>query len=244
MVVEGKSKRKRARAVAKGVRDVRGEAASESVRIVVIDDHEVIRRGLREVFEQSPHQVVGETDSIEEALKLCQRLKPHVVLLDVRLEDSGPGRAESAFQLIGQVRLLSPETRIVVFSGYDNPNYVARAVAAGAHDYLLKGESTATIIEAIEAAAAGRPPQRTTNLRRVVGMMATRGPLLDHDSPLSPRESQVLRQVALGLSNKEIAETLSISVETVKEHVQNLLRKLAVNDRTQAAIWAIREGIA
>jgi DNA-binding NarL/FixJ family response regulator len=244
MVVDGKPKRKRAGAVAGRIHAARGEAASEAARIVVIDDHEVIRRGLREVFDQSPHQVVGETNTITEGLKLCQRLQPHVVLLDIRLEDSTPGTAEAAFQFIGQLRLLSPETRIVVFSGYDNPNYVARAMAAGAHDYLLKGESTATIIEAIEAAAAGRPPQRTTNLRRVVGMMANRGPLTDHDSPLSPRESQVLRQIALGLSNKEIAETLSISVETVKEHVQNLLRKLAVNDRTQAAIWAIREGIA
>ena len=90
----------------------------------------------------------------------------------------------------------------------------------------------------------GRPPERAAALRRTVGMMANRVMNDDGDSPLTPRESQVLTQIAHGLSNKEIAEVLAISVETVKEHVQNLLRKLAVNDRTQAAVWAIRQGLA
>jgi len=214
------------------------------VRVVVIDDHEIVRHGLRQVFDDSLHEVVAEASTLADGLKLCRQHKPDVVLLDVRLESVAPGRAGGSFEVISQIRQLSPQTRVVVFSGYDHPSYIARAVAAGAHDYLLKGESTATIIDAVEGAACDRQPPRATSLRRVVGMMANRGPLDDDDSPLTSRESQVLRQIALGLSNKEIAETLAISVETVKEHVQNLLRKLAVNDRTQAAVWAIRQGIA
>lgn len=211
--------------------------------VVVIDDHEVVRCGLREVIGGSSHQLVGEAATAGEGLQLCQSLAPHVVLLDIRFAEATAGTV-SSFELIAQIRATSPETRVVVFSAYDNPGYVSRAMAAGAHDYLLKGESAEVIIRAIESAAAGRPPERAAALRRTVGMMANRVMNDDGDSPLTPRESQVLAQIALGLSNKEIAEVLAISVETVKEHVQNLLRKLAVNDRTQAAVWAIRQGLA
>jgi DNA-binding NarL/FixJ family response regulator len=212
--------------------------------VVVIDDHEVVRYGLREVIGDSSHQLVGEAATASEGLQLCQSLTPHVVLLDIRFGEAAAAGAVSSFELIAQIRATSPETRVVVFSAHDNPGYVSRAMAAGAHDYLLKGESAAAIIRAIESAAAGRPPERAAALRRTVGMMANRVMNDDGDSPLTPRESQVLTQIAHGLSNKEIAEVLAISVETVKEHVQNLLRKLAVNDRTQAAVWAIRQGLA
>ena len=112
-----------------------------------------------------------------------------------------------------------PGVKCVMLSTFDNPTYVARAVAAGAHDYVLKGCSRAELIHSITAAAAGEAPARLGELRRVATTMA------------------------LGLSNKEIAQSLTISVETVKEHVQNVLRKLAVSDRTQAAVWAVRRGI-
>jgi DNA-binding NarL/FixJ family response regulator len=99
------------------------------------------------------------------------------------------------------------------------------------------------LIEAIQAAADGRSPSRTGELCRVANAMKTRQAIDDDDVPLTPRESQVLRHVALGLSNREIAHSLDIGVETVKEHVQNVLRKIAVNDRTQAAVWAVRKGL-
>jgi DNA-binding NarL/FixJ family response regulator len=213
-----------------GVRS-RASDSSQSVRVVVIDDHEVVRCGLRRVAEGASHHIVGEACTLEDGLQVCRTQKPDVVLLDIRVDRVDAMSSDAAggsFELIGQIRVVSPETRVVVLTSFDNPGYVARAMAAGAHDYVLKGESAAGIIEAIEDAAAGRPPVRATNLRRIVG---------------TARESQVLRQIALGLSNREIAETLAISVETVKEHVQNLLRKLALNDRTQAAVWAVRQGV-
>ncbi|MHC4406472.1 MAG: response regulator transcription factor, partial [Planctomycetota bacterium] len=126
---------------------------------------------------------------------------------------------------------------------YDNPTYVARAVALGAHDYVLKGSSREDMITTIQTAAAGESPSRVGELRRVANAMKLRQTVDDDEVPLTQRETQVLRHVALGLSNKEIGRSLEISVETVKEHVQNILRKIAVSDRTQAAVWAVRKGL-
>jgi DNA-binding NarL/FixJ family response regulator len=131
-----------------------------------------------------------------------------------------------------------------MLSAFDNPTYVARAVAAGAHDYLLKTISRADLIAAVTSAAAGEHATRSGELRRVAGQMSHRDKQPVAGVPLTPRETQVLRLVAMGLSNQEIADSLEISIETVKEHVQNMLRKLGLGDRTQAAVWALRHGLA
>ena len=212
--------------------------------VVVIDDHEIVRYGLREMLKDSPHRLVGEAATAEEGLAQCREHRPSVVMVDVRIGDSPTSGEGGTLELVSKIRQVARQARVVVFTAFDHPGYVAAALAAGAHDYLLKGEASEVILDAIAGAAAGLPPRRATSLRRVVGMMANRVDRADIDSPLTPRESQVLVEIASGLSNIEIAETLSISVETVKEHVQNLLRKLAVSDRTQAAVWAIRQGLA
>jgi len=130
-----------------------------------------------------------------------------------------------------------------MLSTYDNPTYVARSVALGANDYVLKGSSRDDMVAVIVAAAKGESPCHAGELRRIATAMKVRQVLDDDDVPLTQRETQVLRHVALGLSNKEIGRSLEISVETVKEHVQNILRKIAVSDRTQAAVWAVRKGL-
>ncbi|MEN6556576.1 MAG: response regulator transcription factor, partial [Thermoguttaceae bacterium] len=133
--------------------------------------------------------------------------------------------------------------RVIMLSTYDNPTYIARAVALGASDYVLKGSSREDLIATITSVAAGEAPSRSGELKKVAGTMKVRQAVDDDDVPLTQRETQVLRHVALGLSNKEIGKSLEISVETVKEHVQNILRKIAVTDRTQAAVWAVRKGL-
>ncbi len=130
-----------------------------------------------------------------------------------------------------------------MLSTYDNPTYIARSVALGAADYVLKGSPREDLIGTITAAAAGESPSRHGELKKIAGAMKVRQVIDDDDVPLTQRETQVLRHVALGLSNKEIGKSLEISVETVKEHVQNILRKIAVSDRTQAAVWAVRKGL-
>ena len=208
-----------------------------SVKVVIADDHEVVRRGLASLLAGSEVKILGEASNGEEALKLAKKLKPDVVLLDIRM----PGK--DGLATLEKIRAELPTVRVVMLSTFDNPTYVARAVAAGAHDYILKGSSRSEIIAAITGAAAGQLPARAGELRRVATTMANRVATPDPDIPLTQRETQVLRHMALGLSNKEIAQSLTISVETVKAHVQNILRKIAVSDRTQAAVWAVRRGL-
>ena len=130
---------------------------------------------------------------------------------------------------------------ILILSTFDNPTYVARAVALGASGYLLKGCSRDELIAGIRTAASGESAWTRDELRRVTGALATPRLTADVEVPLTQRESEVLRQLAYGLTNKEIANTLHISYETVKEHVQHILRKIGVSDRTQAAVWAVRK---
>lgn len=205
--------------------------------IVVIDDHEIVRQGLTSLFQDSPIRIVADSADVEGGIKAVRKAKPEVVLLDVRVGD------DDGLEAIKRIRSAAGECRVVVFSAFDNPTYIARAVSAGAHDYVLKTASRVEIITAVTNAAAGKQPARASELRRVAGAMANKTALVDSDVQLTPRESQVLRLIAMGLSNQEIADSLEISVETVKEHVQNMLRKMSLNDRTQAAVWAIRHGL-
>lgn len=208
-----------------------------SVRLLIADDHEVIRTGLITLLQGSGIEVVGQAASGKETVKMADQLKPDVVLLDIRMPD-GDG-----LSTLEKLRQKVPFAKVVMLSTYDNPTYVARAVALGAADFVLKGATREAIIDTIKAAAAGESPSRSGELRRVASTMKIRQVVDDDEVPLTQRETQVLRHVALGLSNKEIGRSLEISVETVKEHVQNILRKIAVNDRTQAAVWAVRKGL-
>jgi DNA-binding NarL/FixJ family response regulator len=211
--------------------------SAPGICVLIADDHEVVRQGLASVFKDSQIRIVGEATDAAEALKLARKLRPDVVTLDVRLGSS------DGLDAIKTIREACPDTRIVILSSFDSPTYIARAVSAGASDYVLKTASRQELIEAVTNAARGIPPSRSGEFRRIAGSMANKTLPDDIDVPLTPRETQVLRLVAMGLSNQEIADSLEISIETVKEHVQNLLRKLSLNDRTQAAVWAIRHGI-
>ncbi|MFH1918853.1 MAG: response regulator transcription factor [Planctomycetota bacterium] len=208
-----------------------------SVRLLIADDHEVIRKGLASLLAGSDIEIVAEAADGKEAVKEAEKHKPDVILLDIRMPD-GDGLAT-----LEKLRAQVPDSAVVMLSTYDNPTYVARSVALGASDYVLKGSSSQDLITTIQAAAAGESPSRVGELRRVAAAMKLRQVIDDDEVPLTQRETQVLRHVALGLSNKEIGRSLEISVETVKEHVQNILRKIAVSDRTQAAVWAVRKGL-
>ena len=208
-----------------------------SKRLLIVDDHEIIRLGLRTKLETTDIEVVGEATSAAEALEAVERLRPDAVLLDIRME-GGDG-----LNTLGRLKLDHQDLPIVLFSAYDNPTYIARAVALGAAGYVLKAAPTERLIDALNTALAGESAWTREELRRVTGALATPRLSQDIEVPLTQRESEVLRQMALGLTNKEIAKMLGISYETVKEHVQHILRKIGVTDRTQAAVWAVRKNL-
>ena len=208
-----------------------------SVKLLIADDHEVIRTGLAALLAGSDIEVVGQAATGKDTVKLAEQLRPDVILLDIRMPDA------DGLATLEKLRAKVPESRVVMLSTYDNPTYIARSVAMGAADYVLKGSSRDALVETIMSAASGDSPSRSGELRRIANAMNLRQPLDDDEVPLTQRETQVLRHVALGLSNKEIGRSLEISVETVKEHVQNILRKIAVSDRTQAAVWAVRKNL-
>lgn len=208
-----------------------------SIRVVVADDHEVVRRGLGVLFADTEISIVGEAATGEQAIEQTRKLKPDVLVLDIRM----PGM--DGIDTLEKIKTELPETKVVMMSTYDNPTYVARSSALGASDYVLKGSSREQILTAVTRAAAGEPAAPESMLYRVRGNMTRRREGNDQENPLTNRELQVLRHVSLGLSNREIGKSLTISIETVKEHVQNILRKIDVADRTQAAVWAVKRGL-
>ena len=209
-----------------------------AIRVLIADDHEILRSGLRAIFEGTDIKVVAEASSGKDALRLVGEKTVDVVILDVRMPDM------DGLNVLGRLKLDHPQMPVLMLSAYDNPTYVARAVALQAAGYLLKGADGDAIVEAIRKAATGQNVWTREELRRVSGALATPRASSDVEVPLTQRESEVLRQLALGLTNKEIAQALNISYETVKEHVQHILRKIGVTDRTQAAVWAVRKKLA
>jgi DNA-binding NarL/FixJ family response regulator len=198
----------------------------------------MLRAGLKCMLEGTEIKVVGEVATGQAAVKYCLEKEVDVVLLDVRIPD-GDG-----LTTLGRIRLDKPDLPILMFSAFDNPTYVARAVALGANGYLLKGCSRAALLTAIEAAAKGEHVWVRQELRRITAALATPRLAAEVEAPLSQREGEVLRHMAAGLTNKQIALALHIGCETVKEHVQHIIRKIGVTDRTQAAVWAVRKGLA
>jgi DNA-binding NarL/FixJ family response regulator len=208
-----------------------------ALRIVICDDHEVVRAGIKALLAGTDIRVIGEAADSRTALKLAAKHRPDLVLLDVRMPD-GDG-----LDCLARIKLDQPGTPVVMLSGFDNPTYVARAVALGAAGYMSKKAGRDEIIEGIRTAAAGETIWSREELRRVTGALATPRAGNEIDVPLTKRENEVLKQLAFGLTNKEIAQSLGISYETVKEHVQHILRKVGVSDRTQAAVWAVRKNL-
>jgi DNA-binding NarL/FixJ family response regulator len=205
--------------------------------MVVADDHEVIRTGLASLLQGTDIEIVDQAVNGEEAIEKALYHRPDVILMDVRM----PHR--DGIAALEEIRTKLPQIRVVMFSTYDNPTYVARSAALGAADYVLKSTTRDELIAAIRRAAEGEEPGENSLLHRVKRSMSRRKDAAEDSVPLTNRELQVLRHVALGLSNREIGRSLEISIETVKEHVQNILRKLDVKDRTQAAVWAVRRGL-
>jgi DNA-binding NarL/FixJ family response regulator len=196
------------------------------MKLLVADGHEVVRFGLREWCEG---WTVFEAADNDEAVRLYRKHKPDIVVIESRLPGDG-------LECLSRIKASDAGSHVLIFSGYDNPTYIARAIALGAQGYLSKGATNKEFVAAVKSVAAGGDVWTRDELRQVSGALAG-----SDGHQLTKREGEVLKQLAFGLTNKEIAQALGISYETVKEHVQHILRKLGVSDRTQAAVWAVRK---
>jgi two-component system, NarL family, response regulator LiaR len=205
-----------------------------TIKVLLVDDHAVVRQGLRMFLSLDPElEIVGEAGNGEEGLAMARQLQPDVVLMDLLM----PGMDGIAATAI--IRRELPDIEVIALTSVLEDRLVVDAIRAGATGYLLKDTNADELCQAIKAAAAGQvqlSPQAAARLMREVRIP-------DSPEALTARETEVLRLVAQGRANKEIATTLSISEKTVKTHVSNILDKLSVASRTQAALYAVRIGL-
>ncbi|AVT30334.1 MULTISPECIES: response regulator transcription factor [unclassified Plantactinospora] len=211
-----------------------------TIRVLIVDDEELIRVGLRAIVDAQPDlTVVGEAADGAEVPPLVGKLRPDVVLMDVRMP------AIDGIQATRHLLATSAEPpRILVVTTFENDEYVYQALRAGAHGFLLKRARPAEVVDAIRVVAKGESLLFPAALRRLVAAYAPGNPAGDRldRARLTEREGEVLRLMATGLSNSEIATELVLGVETVKTHVGNVLAKLGARDRTQAVIAAYEAG--
>lgn len=204
------------------------------IRLLIVDDHAVVRQGLQMFLKLDPDfEIVGEAVHGQQAIELVKSLKPDIVLMDLLMPVMG------GVEAIGVIRREFPEVEVIALTSVLEDKAVVDAVRAGAIGYLLKDTEADELIRSIKAAAAGQvqlSPQAAERLMREV-----RAP--DSLETLTERETEILRLIATGLSNKEIAEELVIGEKTVKTHVSNVLAKLNVRSRTQAALYAASIGL-
>jgi len=203
-------------------------------KILIADDHPVVREGILKLVLSAGMKVVGHVDSASKIVESIDNLKPSVLITEVRLG------GQDALKTLEKIE--GDECSVVVFSSYTNPTNIARAASLGCHDFIVKTSPNEELLSAVSSADSGAPTPQNSLLIQTRTRMRSSNPI-ENDSPLTNRETQVLRHVSMGLSNREVGKSLGISVETVKEHVQNILRKLDVNDRTQAAVWAVKKAL-
>ena len=207
-----------------------------AIKVAFIHPREILRLGLVSVFKGEPGiRVVAQESAGKETQQLVEQHEPNVLLLFDQLGDC------DSFDLAKNLKVSSPDLKIVMVGVQENETYMARAASAGAQDYLFEGSTGREILETVRNAAAGKPPSPSSSYGKVLASMRDR--TSNPTQELTPREFQVLRHIGYGLANEEIARSMGISVETIKEHVQNILRKMAMKDRTQVAVWAVREGL-
>ena len=212
----------------------------KKIRIFIADDHAVVREGTRSILEREPDmEVVGEAADGEEALRLIEQLKPDVAILDISMPKL------SGIEVTHQIKPRFPSMAILILTSYDNDEYVFALLEAGAAGYLLKDVPGKEVIEAVRAVYSGESVLHPSIARKVI-KRAVSGSVKGEEEKsgidLSDREKEVLKLAAKGLNNKDIADSLCISIRTVQGHVNSIFHKLGVGSRTEAVFQSVKRG--
>lgn len=231
---------------------MKNEAPPPPVRVLIADDHALVREGMRAMLVREPGlEVVGEAENGREALELCRELRPNLVLMDVRMPEMDGMTATRA------IKEESPSVSVLIITTHESPEYLMDAIRAGAAGYVLKDSTKQQLLNAVRRVISGESPlnqelamqllQRLTdkNRQRTDSLPASARKRQEETlpEPLTPRETEILRLLALGKKNREVAQDLRVSLSTVKTHIQHLVAKLGVADRTQAAVRAAELGL-
>ncbi len=218
----------------------------QKIRVLLVDDHAVVRQGLRLFIEMQPDmQVVGEGANGLDAVRLALELDPDVILLDLMMPQMDG--VEATQKILAQ----APQVRVLILTSFGEDDKVFPAIRAGAHGYLLKDIQPRDLVQAVRETYQGKTQLHPDIARRLMTAVSGETPVRSAQpaalsvelQALTEREQEVLAQIARGLTNREIAEKMVISEKTVKTHVSNLLDKLGLEDRTRAAIWALKHGL-
>jgi len=210
-----------------------------SIRVMVVDDHAIIRKGVKAMLELVPDmEIVGEAENGLDAIKMEEQLHPDVILMDLVMPDT------DGIEAIRRIKLKRADVRILVLTTFAGEEMVLPAIKAGALGYHLKDSSPETLIEAIREVHRGEASLHPVIARKVLSEISAPPAHPPTTEPLTPRELEVLQLVAQGFENREIAERLVISEATARTHVSNIIGKLHLASRTQAALYALKEGLA
>jgi NarL family two-component system response regulator LiaR len=211
----------------------------ENIQVLIVDDHAIVREGQRALIDTEPGmQVLGEAKNGVEAVEMANTLHPDVILLDLLMPRKG------GIEAIEEIKVKDPDARILVLTSFSEDERVYDAIKAGAMGYLLKDSLPREILTAIRKVHQGDVSMQPSIAKKLMRELQRASDLPPTEEPLTDREVEVLKLVAQGLPNQEIAEQLVISERTTRTHVTNILSKLHLANRTQAALYALREGLA
>ena len=213
---------------------------SLKIRVLLAEDHIIVREGTRELLQREPDiEVVGEASDGEESIRLAEELKPDVIIMDIAMPKV------NGIEATKKIKQIVPTTAVLILTAYDTEQYVIALLEAGAAGYLLKNVRGNQLVDAVRAVHSGESVLQPSATRQIINRLTSKAKEQEETvvtSPLTEREQEILMLTAKGVSNKDIADNLCLSIRTVQSHLSNIFKKLAVGSRTEAILYGLRRG--